>query len=66
MRLTRIFSLGIVAIGIFAWLAFSLSRTQATPLKNDSISGTVTSSAGPEAGVWVIAETNDLPTHYIK
>jgi len=66
MRLTRIVSLGIAAIGIFAWLAFSLGRTQATQLKNDSISGTVTSSAGPEAGVWVIAETNDLPTHYIK
>ena len=24
--------------------------------------GVVTSAKGPEAGVWVIAETNDLPT----
>src|SRR5262245_64271681 len=31
-----------------------------------SISGTVTSSNGPEAGVWVIAETTDLPTKYAK
>jgi len=30
------------------------------------ISGTVTSSNGPEAGVWVIAETKDLPTNFIK
>ncbi|HET7764957.1 MAG TPA: carboxypeptidase-like regulatory domain-containing protein, partial [Burkholderiales bacterium] len=31
-----------------------------------SISGAVTSSNGPEAGVWVIAETTDLPTKYAK
>ncbi len=30
------------------------------------IEGTVTSSKGPEAGVWVIAETTDLPTKYAK
>src|SRR5215470_8462441 len=30
------------------------------------IAGTVRSSAGPEAGVWVIAETKDLPTNFIK
>src|SRR6185312_7484207 len=30
------------------------------------ISGTVRSSNGPEAGVWVIAETKDLKTNFIK
>ena len=30
------------------------------------ISGVVTSANGPEAGVWVIAETTDLPTRFIK
>ena len=30
------------------------------------ISGTVRSEKGPEAGVWVIAETNDLQTKFIK
>ena len=30
------------------------------------IAGQVTSESGPEAGVWVIAETNDLPTAYRK
>jgi len=32
----------------------------------DDIGGVVTSSKGPEAGVWVIAETADLPTRYAK
>src|ERR1700761_4193217 len=66
MRLTRIFPLGIATLGVAGWVLFSLSTTRAAPLKNDSIRGTVTSSAGPEAGVWVIAETTDLPTRYIK
>src|SRR4051794_27997303 len=30
------------------------------------IGGVVTGATGPEAGVWVIAETNDLPTKYVK
>src|SRR3981189_1152580 len=30
------------------------------------ISGVVTGPKGPEAGVWVIAETSDLPTKYAK
>src|SRR6266568_4162500 len=33
---------------------------------SDFIEGTVTSAKGPEAGVWVIAETEDLPTKYAK
>ena len=32
----------------------------------NAIGGVVTSSNGPEAGVWVIAETRDLPTLYSK
>src|SRR4030095_2262446 len=31
-----------------------------------SMQGTVSSTAGLEAGVWVIAETKDLPTGMIK
>src|SRR5262245_1570690 len=30
------------------------------------IGGVVTSSKGPEAGVWVIAETTDLPTKFAR
>ena len=32
----------------------------------DDIGGVVTSAQGPEAGVWVIAETNDLGTRFIR
>ena len=43
-------------------------RWQSAPvkIKADDIGGVVSSSKGPEAGVWVIAETTDLPTRYIK
>jgi len=33
---------------------------------NDDIGGVVTGARGPEAGVWVIAETRNLPTRLIK
>jgi hypothetical protein len=32
----------------------------------DDIGGVVTSASGPEVGVWVIAETTDLPTRFAK
>src|SRR5438067_8164277 len=35
-------------------------------IDNDDIGGVVTSSKGTEAGVWVIAETTDLPTKFAK
>ena len=35
-------------------------------LDSDNIGGVVTSSQGPEAGVWVIAETHDLPVRFFK
>jgi hypothetical protein len=38
----------------------------ASQIDADDIGGVVASSNGPEAGVWVIAETTDLPTRYIK
>src|SRR6202521_921021 len=38
----------------------------AVAINPDDIGGVVMSSKGPEAGVWVIAETSDLPTKFIK
>ncbi len=38
----------------------------AIPIDNDDLGGTVTGPKGPEAGVWVIAETSDLPTKFVK
>src|SRR5256714_15588613 len=34
--------------------------------EGDDIVGVVTGAKGPEAGVWVIAETTELPTRYTK
>src|SRR6266850_2888566 len=35
-------------------------------IDGDDIGGVVASAKGPEAGVWVIAETTDLPTKFAK
>src|SRR5438309_8958060 len=42
------------------------STGAAVRIDNDDIGGVVTSANGPEAGVWVIAETTDLPTKFAK
>ena len=36
------------------------------PVDGDDIGGVVRSDRGPEAGIWVIAETNDTPTKLRK
>jgi hypothetical protein len=38
----------------------------AVPIDADDIGGVVTSAKGPEAGVWVIAETKDLQTGFSR
>ena len=47
-----------------SWL--SSQQSAAVRIDNDDIGGVVTSTKGPEAGVWVIAETTDLPTKFGK
>lgn len=42
------------------------SLAAAVDISSHDIGGEVIGSAGPEAGVWVIAQTNDLPTKYAK
>ena len=42
------------------------AQTEAVAIDNDDIGGVVTGLNGPEAGVWVIGETNELPTKYAK
>jgi hypothetical protein len=50
------------------WLTLSCTAAMAAtvPSDGDYIGGVVTSEKGPEAGVWVIAETKNLPTPYVK
>ena len=38
----------------------------AVAIDADDIGGVVRSAKGPEAGVWVIAETTDLPTKFAR
>src|SRR5215211_94176 len=38
----------------------------AIPIDPDDIAGVVTGPRGPEAGVWVIAETSELPTKFVR
>ena len=73
MRATRGLYLGVLAAGFALFLAASLVGMSATQLSSeevlidsDDLGGVVTSAQGPEAGVWVIAETSDLPTKFIK
>ena len=42
------------------------AANQTIAIDGDDIGGTVTSRFGPEAGVWVIAETRDLGTRFAK
>src|SRR3979490_1912061 len=69
----KIFYVAILAIAIAALLGVSRpghSARQpvaaAIPMNSSDIAGVVTSSKGPEAGVWVIAETKALGTGYRK
>ncbi|MSR06849.1 MAG: carboxypeptidase regulatory-like domain-containing protein [Gemmatimonadetes bacterium] len=49
-----------------AFLAPSDLSAQAIPRDADDIAGVVQGPRGPEAGVWVIAETSDLPTKFVR
>ena len=44
----------------------SSQQSVTVQIDNDDIGGVVTSAKGPEAGVWVIAETTDLPTRFAR
>lgn len=56
-------------IALLASAPNSLSAAETDPaikITADSVGGVVSGPKGPEAGVWVIAETQDLPTKFAK
>ena len=64
---------GMIVIAFAIYMTTGRNGLKAQPpagaginLKANDIGGVVTSSKGPEAGVWVIAETTDLPTKLAK
>src|SRR5262249_10538593 len=73
MKLRSRLYLSAAAVGIAALFAApsvplnaQQSANPAVATGNDDIGGVVTGASGPEAGVWVIAETHDLAVRYIK
>jgi len=60
----------IAVAGLAAGVPTSAQQTPAQPpqvqIDDKAIGGVVTSRFGPEAGVWVIAETRDLGTRFAK
>ena len=65
MRLPRLIAALAVAGFVLAPTARAHAQT-AVAIDADDIGGVVTGPHGPEAGVWVIAETRDLATRFAK
>jgi hypothetical protein len=69
-RLIRLILGLAIAIGLYSLLPASSFQAQQpandVAIDSDDIGGVVNGPKGPEAGVWVIAETRDLPVRYIK
>ena len=67
---TRSLLFTLVALSLLTFIAAgSQTRTsaqQTVSIDNNDIGGVVTGPKGPEAGVWVIAETSDLQTKLVK
>ena len=64
----RIAAILVVTAVVAAWGLTGIGQAPARPVAVDAddIGGVVTGTKGPEAGVWVIAETTDLPTRLIR
>ena len=63
----KILFLGVcVAVLVGSLVGMGAPQGGAVAIDSNDIGGVVTSDKGPEAGVWVIAETTDLPTRFIR
>ena len=59
-------ALATFAVALPGRLVAQQTTAQAVQVGGSDLGGVVTSAKGPEAGVWVIAETTDLPTKFAK
>ncbi len=55
-----------VFLAMLAWSTFASAQNNAVQVDADDIGGVVTSANGAEAGVWVIAETDDFDTFFAR
>lgn len=51
---------------LFGLAMLQASQARDTPEESGYLGGSVRSTRGPEAGVWVIAESDELPTRFVK
>ena len=72
MKTARFLCAGILAAAVAALSTASYETRAQQPagaaprIDNNDLGGVVTGSKGPEAGVWVIATTTDLPTPFTR
>src|SRR5438132_4385113 len=64
-RVRRLAVAGALAASL-AWVNAQQRSGATVAIDPDDIGGVVASSKGPEAGVWVIAETSELPTKFAR
>src|SRR5881628_2541903 len=62
----RALAVASVLMASLTWVDAQQRSGATVAIDPDDIGGVVTSAKGPEAGVWVIAETSDLPTKFAK
>jgi hypothetical protein len=65
LRITAVAIVGLVAVAL-GGVGAGQAPSRPVAVDGDDIGGVVTGPRGPEAGVWVIAETTGLPTRLIK
>ena len=69
MRTTSCIGMGAITVAALLLTAVASRAQQTDPaiqIGDTDLGGVVTGPNGPEAGVWVIAETTDLPTKFAK
>src|SRR5690349_19022519 len=69
--ISRHSKIAVIALAACLATAFAVVEAQQRPaaevaIGSSDVGGVVTSAGGPEAGVWVVAETADLPTKFAK
>src|SRR5712664_4217511 len=64
--LTGVAAIGIAALGLVAPVSLQAQQVAAVAIDNDDVGGVVNGPGGPEAGVWVIAETRDLSVRFAR
>src|SRR2546430_15319695 len=66
MNTIRRWFVHVTIVGLAANLSAWPLAAQGVPIGPTDIAGVITGPNGPEAGVWVIAETHDLPTKLVR